>query len=144
MNLSADQIAELVQGLSNGWELGRQQRTEQRRAPRVRYRGRITIVPHRSGVAETPILVEVTDFSQRGMCISSPTALQAGSQFVARFPSKLNGAIAILCNVVHCRTQSNGYLSIGTEFVCRLQDEQALGPNGLQHTVNDIRQSILD
>ena len=142
MNLSADQIAELVQGMSNAW--GDKKPSDQRRAPRVHYRGRITIVPHSAGVREGAIEVEVIDFSQRGLCVSSATALPNGKQFTAHFPSKAAGAVIVLCNVIHCRPLRNGIFNIGAEFVCRLAHADALGPDKIQHSVDDIRSSILE
>jgi hypothetical protein len=118
MNLTAEQFAELVEGLDRASTTA-VTGTDRRRATRVERRSAmvITLVDHAQPAARLAQSLSVTlrDFTPQGVGILLDRALQKQSQFVAKITRPGAAPAAVLYTVAYC-TQLNAHLfKVGAE-----------------------------
>jgi hypothetical protein len=120
MNLTAEQFAELVEGLDRAsTTTSTVAGTDRRRTTRVERRSAIviTLVDHAQTAARLAKSLSVTlrDFTPQGVGILLDRALEKGSQFIAKITRPGAAPAAVLYTVAYC-TQLNAHLfKVGAE-----------------------------
>ncbi len=89
-----------------------------RRARRMHYPGKATLLPMQDGQCQAPIEVQIVDLSCRGMRFLYHQALGRGTSFVLQLAADEGQGIHILCLVTRSQLWRGKDYSIGTEFVC--------------------------
>jgi hypothetical protein len=144
MKLSAEQFAELAASFTSGDQAS--DTRERRRAARIELHARVKIIPVIAGRRLEPVLVEVYDFSARGICFLHATAMTVGDQFVTELPRQGGGRVQLLCSVANVQKVSPPAYRIGAEFICSVQpDARPISDEGGADVreVQRIRQSML-
>jgi hypothetical protein len=128
---------ELIQSIDTG-----QKRKDKRRAPRTSIRVPIAIKLAIDSETEWS-QVRLRDISPRGIRLEMDIALEIGSSFLVRLPTKddMESAAPLICRVAHCATQRVGFL-IGAEFTGRLTPAKSAGAQAEDQ--GRIQRSILD
>jgi hypothetical protein len=119
MNLTAEQFAELVEGLDRASTTTTVAGTDRRRATRVERRSAmvITLVDYAQPAAKLAQSLSVTlrDFTPKGVGILLDRSLEKGSQFIAKIVRSGAAPAAVLYTVAYC-TQLNAHLyKVGAE-----------------------------
>ena len=118
MNLTAEQFAELVEGLDRASTSTTATGTDRRRATRVERRSAMVITladPAKPGKVAQSLSVTLRDFTPQGVGILLDRALEKGSQFVAKVTRPGAAPAAVLYTVAYC-TQLNAHLyKVGAE-----------------------------
>jgi hypothetical protein len=115
MALTSDQIAEILSSL--GHTRAATAVEKRRRAPRVKHRDILTIIPYMEGVSTAPRQATLVDFSSRGVALRFAEQLPSGMQFVLLLPRTCRQPLRLLCQVVHSQIRSDGAYAVGSEFV---------------------------
>jgi hypothetical protein len=115
MALTSDQIAEILSSL--GHTRAATALEKRRRAPRVKHRDILTIIPYIGGVSGAQQQATLVDFSSRGVALRFAEMLPMGMQFVLPLPRTLRPPLPLLCQVVHTQLRPDGAYAIGAEFV---------------------------
>jgi hypothetical protein len=121
---------------------GRKVRKDKRRAARTAIRIPVAI---KLGLdAKTQwTAARLHDISARGAKLETTAAMDLGSSFLLRLPTKegKQGGVPLICRVAHCVPQKSSFL-IGAEFIGRLATQRSAGDNAAD--LNRIQRSILD
>jgi hypothetical protein len=115
MALTSEQIATVLSSL--GQTRAATGIEKRRRAPRVKSRGVVKVVPYTDGVASAERPAILVDFSSRGVAIRFTEAVPGGAYFVLVLQKNARETVRLLCAVAHCRKVKERDYSIGAEFV---------------------------
>lgn len=94
-------------------------RSNRRRAPRIRRDVLIRILPFRHGVVCPPVQVRLKDLSATGIGLAHTARLDCGGQFIVQLPQPNGQTKNLLYTVVRCDTEAGGF-NIGAELACVL------------------------
>lgn len=138
MQLTARQFANILTSVQNPRELGK------RRAPRVEHRSFDVKIVDAKDPLQRPVMVQLRNFSSRGVGIVHAKPMERGDQFVVNLQRDDGLPVAILCTVAHCYGAEKASYNIGAEFTCVLQQNEPhdAGPLGGDERER-IQQSIL-
>ena len=140
MKFTEAQFAEAIELIQAAG--GSKARKDKRRAARTAIRVPVAI---KLGVdAKTDWLgAKLHDISGRGAKLEAAIAMDVGSSFLLRLPTKdaKKGGVPLICRVAHCVPQKHSFL-IGAEFIGRLATQRSAGDNAAD--VDRIQRSILD
>jgi hypothetical protein len=110
---------------------------DKRRAPRRDIRAVTSVNITRE------LKAELRDLSARGASLVVNERLEDGSQFTLHLPAKPGSTrCPAICQVIHCRPQSDGTFLIGAEFIGTTEDRRISEADATRNT-DRIRQSIL-
>lgn len=140
MKFTDTQFAEAVE-LIQSWDPAKS-RKDKRRAPRTSIRIPVAIKLGIDSKSEWSA-AKLHDISPRGAKIEVTSAMEGGSSFLLRLPSKgaKENVVPLICRVAHC-VGKKGLFMIGAEFIGRLTQGKSAGDNADE--MSRIQKSILD
>jgi len=115
MPLTTEQITAIIKGVDTSRATGDAER--RRRAPRIKHRDNVTVVPCIEGMSRSEQRAIMVDFSSRGVGIRFAKPMPFGSHVVLILPHENNTVLRLLCTVVNCRQRSDGDYFVGCEFI---------------------------
>jgi len=142
MRLSAEQFAEFVSILDN-MRGSTANHSDKRRSARMELQAQVPISVICDDQCSTTQIVELRDFSARGIAILYPSELKLGQQFIVELRRLKGRAASLLCTVMHARTLPDGRFSIGAEFTCVLQGAPAMKGSENTGEMSRIQKSML-
>ena len=140
MNIAADSFTEIFAALTSS--ANATPTKDKRRSTRYAYPANILITPCDADGDGEPVMVGLTNFSARGLCIIYDQSLPLRSQFIAELPRKEEPSVHMLCTIIHVHPQSRGDYALGAEFTCVVSREPK-GKAPVESDVERIRRSIL-
>ncbi len=120
MGFSERRFQDIVQCLGASAQAAREG-SEKRRAGRIELRSKVSITASTGEKAGNKEIVELRDFSPRGMKFVRNTVMKRGEQFVFHSPKPGGKSAPVLCSVAHCVNVSADQWVIGAEFLCRMK-----------------------
>lgn len=153
MKLSAKQFAELAASFASDNSCGD---NERRRAGRVGLQAQIKLSLISDGQRLPSALVNLIDFSPRGLAFHYHQPLSAGQQFIIELPRESGQSIPILCTVVHCAALENtapasgsplADYKVGAELTCALRQSELhhpAAPRANPEMLKRIQASVLE
>lgn len=141
MRLSAEQFAEFVSVLDNMKSPAAEQ--DKRRSARMELQAQVPITLISDDETAKASIVEVRDFSARGIAVLHDSALPMGQQFIVELRRLKGRSISLLCTIVHSRPLADGKFNIGAEFTCVLQNPPDVPAPENPKELTRIQKSVL-
>ncbi len=141
MRLSAEQFAEFVSVMDHMKSPAAEQ--DKRRSARMELQAQVPITFISDDEPPKASVVEVRDFSARGIAVLHDSALPIGQQFIVELRRLKGRSISLLCTVVHSRPLADGKFNIGAEFTCVLQNPPATPVPENPKELTRIQKSVL-
>lgn len=158
MELSAEQLTELLEGIGRAKPAAAAAGSDKRRGARLERRGALVIaLVNASGEAAaagegaaaagspSPSLsVTMRDFSPHGIGLLINRKLPKGGQFVAKLTRPSGPPILLLYSVAHCRQLNANLYRVGAELACVLPEGTGQRLQNKQKEQARIRASIME